>query len=195
MADSFKERISAVDLAAMTPSQSAAAQDLLSGPRGAVRGPFAVLLNSPGAFTPVQNLGAYLRYESPLPTRLRELAILVTARHWRQDYEWQAHSVIARQAGLSDAAMDAVAKGLVPDDLSEDERAVFDFCSELHIDKGVCDTNFSRAESLLGSVLVLELCAVCGYYAMLAMVMNVARNPLPSPNSVFGTQPSGRVSE
>ena len=80
MRDETTPRIAAVDPEAMTPAQHAAAAVVAAGPRGSVRGPFAVLLNSPGAFAAAQGLGAYLRFESPIPANLRELAILATAR-------------------------------------------------------------------------------------------------------------------
>lgn len=179
-------RIAAVALEAMTAEQRAAAAELVAGPRQSVRGPFAVLLNSPGVFVPAQALGAYLRFESPMPANLRELAILVTASHWRQDYEWQVHSKLALEAGLTEAAIAAIAARETSDALTPQESIVLHFCRQLHETGAVDDQAFSKAEALLSPAGVIDLCAVCGYYAMLAMVMNVARNPLPTAHSPFG---------
>ena len=178
-------RIAAVEDASMTPDQLAAANIVRAGPRGAVRGPFAVLLNSPGAFSAAQGLGAYLRYESSLPANLRELAILTTARHWRQDYEWRVHAAIARDAGVNDRTIQSLADGASVEDLSPEEAVVHAFCQELHRTNNVDDETFNAAEQLLGAAGVIDLCALCGYYALLAMVMNVARNPAPATPSPF----------
>ncbi|NKJ44809.1 carboxymuconolactone decarboxylase family protein [Novosphingobium sp. SG720] len=178
-------RIAAVTPEAMTADQRAAADALAAGPRQAVRGPFAVLLHSTGVFGPAQALGAYLRFESTIPARLRELAIIATARHWRQDYEWQVHAPLARDAGLAEAAIAAIAAGDVPQDLAPDECTVLDFTRQLHATGQVDDETFTRAQALLAPAGVVELCAICGYYAMLAMVMNVARNPSPPNPSAF----------
>jgi len=170
----------------MTAQQREAAHALASGPRGSVRGPFAVLLNSPGVFGPVQALGAYLRFDGALPANLRELAILVTARHWRQDYEWGVHSRIALEAGVDSQSIAAIAAGSEPSGLSAQEQVVYAFCRQLHASTTVDDDAYASVERLLGQAGVIDLCAICGYYAMLAMVMNVARYPLPEGNSAFG---------
>lgn len=179
-------RIFSVDPASMTPRQRSAAEIVAAGPRGSVRGPFAVLLNSPGTFDAAQALGAYLRFESPIPARLRELAILATARHWRQDYEWTVHAVLASEAGVSPRSIETLAKGSTVVDLTPEEAIVLRFCEQLHRSGNVDDETFARAEQILGTESVIDLCAVCGYYALLAMVMNVARNPLPATPSPFG---------
>lgn len=178
-------RIAAVIASERTPAQQAAAAAVEAGPRGAVRGPFAVLLNSPGAFAAAQGLGAYLRFESDMPATLRELAILATARHWRQEYEWRAHAIIARDAGLSALAIETLAAGGAVEGLSDAQAVVLAFCRELHQTTTVADATFEAASALLGDAGVIDLCMVCGYYATLAMVMNVARNPLPATPSPF----------
>ena len=191
MQNKQKPRIASVTADAMTVGQRAAADIVAAGPRQSVRGPFAVLLNSPGVFAPAQALGTYLRFENAMPANLRELAILVTARHWRQDYEWRVHSAIALDAGLNHAAIAAIAAGDQPPGLTGQEAIVYEFCRQLHATTSVDDAVFARAERLLGPDGVIDLCAICGYYAMLAMVMNVARNPLPDGNSPFGQNPTG----
>ncbi|MDR3516648.1 MAG: carboxymuconolactone decarboxylase family protein [Azospirillaceae bacterium] len=178
-------RIAAVAATMMTPEQQSAADVVTAGPRGGVRGPFAVLLNSPGAFSAAQGLGAYLRFQSALPANLRELAILTTARHWHQDYEWRIHAAIAQEAGVSERAIESLAAGGSVQGLSPEESIVHAFCHQLHRTNDVDNATFSAAERLLEPAGVIDLCAVCGYYALLAMVMNVARNPVPVTPSPF----------
>ena len=170
-------RIASVSSETMTEAQRSVAAAAASGPRGGVRGPFAVLLHSPQAFDAAQRLGAYLRFESPLRADLRELAILVTARAWKQPYEWRAHAPLAEQAGVDPRAIDALAHGRKPTTLSTDQALVWQFCSQLHAETKVDDAVFAAVQSLIGEAGVIDLSVVCGYYAMLAMVINVAQNP------------------
>ena len=111
-----------------------------------------------------------------MPERLRELAILVTARHWRQPYEWLAHVGPALKAGVSVEALDRLAEGEDPARLlTAQERVVHGFVSQTHSQGEVDDATFAAARDLLGERGVVELLGLCGYYAMLAMVMNVSR--------------------
>src|ERR671913_2409487 len=71
-------------------------------------GPFIALLASPELMTRVSTLGEYLRFRSALPPKLSELAILITAAHWRQQYEWDVHAPIALKAGIPHAVIDAI---------------------------------------------------------------------------------------
>ncbi len=87
--------------AALSAAQRRVVDAITQGPRGRLSGPFVALLRSPELCQRTQLLGEYLRYDSSLPPRLRELAILATARHWRQDYEWNSHAPLAERAGSS----------------------------------------------------------------------------------------------
>jgi len=158
---------------------------LIQGPRGKIEGPFIPLLRSPVFMDRAQQVGAFIRYESVLPDVLRELAILVTARVWDQAIEWSIHAPIARKDGLSRAAIAAMAQDLRPDDLSEAEAAVHDYCVELHRTQGVSDGLYARVLALIGEEALMDLTGLCGYYAMLAMIMNVARTPLPAGEPRF----------
>ncbi len=163
----------------LTSDQRRAAAALEQGRRGALFGPFIPMLRSPSFMDRAQRLGEYLRYDSAIPLRLRELAILMTARHFRQAYEWHVHAPAATQAGLAAPTLTAIAEGRRPETLQADEATVYDFCVELHGGHEVSDATYARARALLGEQGVIDLCGVCGYYGLLALVMNVARTPLP----------------
>ncbi len=163
----------------LTSDQRRAAAALEQSRRGALFGPFIPLLRSPELLDRAQRLGEYLRYDSAIPRRLRELAILVTARHFRQAYEWHVHAPAAVESGLAERTVAAIAEGRRPQSLQVDEAAVYDFCAELHGGHAVSDATYARAHALLGEQGVIDLCGVCGYYGLLALVMNVARTPLP----------------
>jgi len=120
-----------------------------------------------------------VRFESSLPARLNELAILVTARYWGAQFEWHAHRQFAERAGLSPAIADAIAEGRRPAALQADEAAVYDFCKALHETKQVGDAAWRAALERFGERGVVDLIGACGYYAIVSMVLNATRHPLP----------------
>lgn len=135
-------------------------------------GPFIPLLASPELMTRLSAVGEYLRYRSPLPPRLRELAILVTAAHWRQPYEWEIHAPIALEAGLPQDVLDALWAGEAPRDLDTEQQAVYDLCTALHRDRTIFPALRDRARAALGEQGAMDAIGICGYYALLAMVLN-----------------------
>jgi 4-carboxymuconolactone decarboxylase len=163
----------------LTEAQRHAAQELAAGPRGGVFGPFIPLLRSPELLSPLQKAGEYLRYRSALAARLSEFAILVVSRHWTQQTEWHIHRPIAERAGVAPTVIEALAARRRPDGMAPDEAVVYDFLQELQSRHAVSDDTYGRALTLFGERGVVDLVGICGYYTTLAMVMNVARTPLP----------------
>jgi 4-carboxymuconolactone decarboxylase len=163
----------------MTEAQRTAAAELASGPRGEVRGPFNVLLRSPELMSPVQKVGEYLRFRCQLDRRIAEMATLIAARHWTQLYEWQAHHPLALKAGLKAEVAQAIAEGRRPTGMATDEEVVYDLLTEALQNKSVSDATYDRGVKQFGEQNLVDLLAIAGYYAMLAMMLNVARTPLP----------------
>ena len=162
----------------MTEGQKRVYAAIASGPCGGVRGPFVVLLRSPELADRVQKLGEHLRFNSTLPPRLNEFAILVNARYWGSKYEWYAHRPLAITGGLAESIADDVAQGTRPAGMEDDEAVVFDFCSVLHRQHFVDDALFQRAVTALGEQGVVDLIGVSGYYTLVSMVLNVVEVPL-----------------
>ncbi len=175
-----RERMPIIPDDQMTDAQKAAAATFAEGRGYAVRGPFAAMLRSPEVMLRAKAMGDYLRFKSTLPPRLNELAIIVTARHWGQSYEWHAHRPLAEKGGLRAEIADAIADGRRPTAMSIDEEAVYDFATELHVNKCVSDPTYARALALFGEKGIIDLTAVNGYYTLIAMVLNVARTALPA---------------
>lgn len=172
-------RMAAIDPANMSEEQKAAAAELAAGPRGQVRGPFNVMLRSPGLMSPLQKVGEYLRFKCKLERRIAEMATLIAAREWTQVYEWSAHHPLALKAGLKPEVADAIADGRRPTAMAEDEEIVYDLLTETFRNKSVSDYTYDRAVKKLGESNVVDLVAIAGYYALLGMLMNVARTELP----------------
>ena len=181
MTKQLPPRLPQLDEKDLTDAQRRVADAIKSGPRGKIVGPFWPLLRAPELADLVQQVGAYLRYESPLPGRLREWATLVTAQHWRQGFEWASHSVLAEAQGVALATLAELAAGRRPVTMTPEEAIIYDFCTELYRERGVSDARYAAARALLGEQGVVELCALSGYYTLLSMVMNVARTPAPEP--------------
>jgi 4-carboxymuconolactone decarboxylase len=168
----------------MTPEQRALIEHVLAGPRDSLGGPFNVMLRSPEVGDKLQDFGASMRFMSSIPAKLRELAIILTARHWTQEYEWLVHRRAAESAGLDVAIIEAIAEGRRPASLDADEKIVYDFCTELLTEHTVGDATFAAAKTLLGERGVVDVIALMGYYQTIAMMLNVDRYPLPP-----GTEP------
>ena len=164
----------------MTSRQREAYEGIVSGPRKGAVGPFNALLRSPDVADRVQRVGEYVRFQTTIPAPLNELAILITGRFWSAQFEFWAHSRLARTAGLPDAVIDAVAEGRRPSPMSDDERIVYDFCTEMFRDKAVSDVAFKAVVDRFGEQGVIDLIAACGYYSIVSMVLNVDRYPLPA---------------
>ena len=146
---------------------------------GPIGGPFNVWLRSPGIGDCVQKLGEEIRFRSSLPSKLNEMAIMITARFWTSQYEWFAHCKLALAAGLDPAIAQDIAEGRRPAKMDADEAIIYDFSQELHEKHGVSDANYKRALDRFGERGVFDLIAVNGFYSLVSMCLNVDRTPLP----------------
>ena len=171
------ERMPEMTLEQMTPAQRSIAEAIMSGPRGRMSGPFNAWLRSPVLADRLQKVGEYVRFKCKLGLRINEMAAVMAARHWTQQYEWEAHCRWGRKFGVKQAIIDAIAEGRRPEKMARDEAVVYDFFSELFANKSVSDATYARAKTQFGEAGVIDLLGVVGYYTMLAMVMNVARTP------------------
>lgn len=175
----MSDRLPPIADAEQTAGQRAAVRELVSGPRGQLAGPFVPLLRSPELMRRVQKVGEYLRFESALPARVKELAILVTARRWNQGYEWSFHLPLALKAGVTRETAQAIAAGRRPAGLTAEETAAYDLLEAVLASSPVGDRVYAAALAAFGETGVVELIAFGGYYGLLAMVMNAAGTPAP----------------
>ena len=176
----------------LTPEQQKLAQSLIAGPRGGgdagpdavgkmlKRGPFNAYMRSPELGEALQKVGERVRFNTSLPLRLNEFAILITARHWTSQYEWYAHHSLAMKAGLDPKVAADLALNKRPAGMKDDEAAVYDFCTQLHRAKKVSDAAYKRAVALFGEKGVMDLIGVSGYYTVVSMTLNVAEKQVPA---------------
>jgi 4-carboxymuconolactone decarboxylase len=164
----------------MTPEQKAVAAAVRASPRKGLPGPFHALLRSPDLADRVRALGDYIRYGNSLSAPLRELVILIVARFWSAQYEWQAHRRIAIEAGLDPSVAEAIAQNRRPPKLSADETLVYDFMHELVTEKDVSDATYAAAIERFGERSVLDMIATGGYFSFVSLILNAKRHPLPA---------------
>ena len=164
-------RLPALDPSRMTAAQKTVYDAIASGPRGGVRGPLAIWLHRPHFADKAQQLGQYCRYETCLPPRLSELAILTTARLWDAAYEWQAHVPHALAAGLEQHIIDALAGDNTPDFADDRDQLVYELTRELNLSRALSDDTYNRADRLLGQDATVDLIGLLGYYGLISMTI------------------------
>ena len=169
----------------MTPAQKKSVE-MLSATRGpaGVAGPFVPLLRSPEFMDRLQNVGEYLRFKSSLPQKLVEMTILMIGRQWTSQYEWFTHYPLALKQGLKQDVATALADGRRPNGMTDEEEMVWDFNTELMLNKSVSDATYARMVKKFGEQGAVDLAGVNGYYTTLAMMMSMAHTPSPSSPAV-----------
>ena len=177
------DRLPPFDAAHASPEQKAVLDEIQSGPRGNLDGPFLGWIHSPALAQHAQRLGAFCRYQTGLPTRLSELAILVTAARWRAQAEWHIHYPIARAAGVPQALAEAIRAGRPPQFEDADDALIHAFATELYDRQRVSDPTYARTVERFGPQVTVNLVGLLGYYALVAMTLNV-----------FGMRANGQAS-
>jgi 4-carboxymuconolactone decarboxylase len=177
------ERMGAIAEAEWTSEQRAAVEAFSAGRGYPPLGPFWVMLRSPEVMLRAKAMGDYLRFRNRLPKDISEMVILQTARAWSQSFEWTQHARYAREAGLADDIIAAIADGRRPDKLSAAQQTAYEFTAELQTNKRVSDSTYAKAVTAFGEPGVIDLIGLQGYYTLLAMMMNVARTPVASDDA------------
>lgn len=180
-----QDRMPPIAAGKLTDAQKKAIDEFKTARGNDIGGPFVPLLRSPEVMTRARAMGDYLRFKSALPPRLSEFVILMTARKWTQNYEWNAHAPLALKGGLAPEVIDAIADGRRPPRMSRDEQALYDLVDELERNQSVSDPTYASAVAAVGEQGLIDAVAIVGQYTMLAMVLNTARTPLPD-----GAQPA-----
>lgn len=173
-------RYQKLDPAQMNPAQKAVVDEIVSGKRGRFGGPFEILVRAPEVCKHLARLGEYLRWGSSLPPALSELAICLTARHIRANYEWHAHAPLAIEGGVPAAALEAIRTGGTPQFQAKDQALVYKLVSELIDTKRLSDASFAQGIAAFGEQGVVELGTIIGYYTAIGNALNMFEVALPS---------------
>ena len=167
------------------PSEQISSFDALVERLGSVPpyGPGSAMIHVPEALKMVYELNDVLRVRSTLSKKIRELAMLVTARELDCQHIWNAHAPAGRTAGLSDEIVDAVRDKSSLAQLPADEASVVNYGREFFRTHKVSRGAFQSALEQFGTRGIVELTMLMGSYSMLAFAIN-AFDPDLAPNSL-----------
>ena len=149
---------------------------------GGLVGPFNAPLHAPGTGKRVVALGEALRFETEIDNRLLELAVCTVGAHWRSNFEWFAHSRMAKEAGISEEAVAAIERGEEPPLDKADEQAVYALTRGLLTDGRVSDEVYHAAQGHVGDRGMVELTQLIGYYCLVSLTLNTFQIELPPGN-------------
>ena len=169
----------------MTPEQQRVHDAIVGGPRGSIRGPFLAWLANPAFADAAQKVGEYCRFGTTLPRDLAELAICVTAAHYRAEFEWWAHARMAHEAGLPPAVTDAIRRGREPRLDTVAARSVYRTAVALNRRHRLSDAEFAEAREVLGEQALVDVVGLCGYYALVSLTLNAFEVPVPDGSRAF----------
>ena len=165
----------------LTPAQKAWAEELAAPPRNGkiTNPPFRAYIRSPDLAPKLTALAEYLRWHTSLPPRLSELAILITARQWTAQYEWYAHYPHAIEGGLDPKVAAAIAAGKRPENMRDDETALYDLVTSLYRDKKVSDAVYKAALENFGERGIMDIIGIIGYYDLVSMTLITMQAGMP----------------
>jgi 4-carboxymuconolactone decarboxylase len=159
--------------------QQIVADLITNGPHGKVMGPYPAWLQSPELAKRARALSEYLRFQSAPSKRLAELAILITGRYWKAEFEFYAHAELARKAGLEEHIIEALAAGRRPEFTQTEDVVVYELCTEMLDSRRISDATYKRGLETFGMQTLVELVAIMGYYCMVSITLNAFEAPLP----------------
>src|SRR5260370_28892426 len=157
-------------------------EQILRGSSVGLAGPYNPLLRSPVLGQRMFDLLYYLRWNTSVPLRLNEFAILIIGRQWRSQVEWFAHAPLAIKSGLSPDIVAELKANKRPSNMKPEEAVVYDFVTELTQQHAVSDATFKRAREILGEQQVVDLTAVARTYVTVALVLAMAEQGVPPGN-------------
>jgi 4-carboxymuconolactone decarboxylase len=181
-----EERFSELHLDQLSADQQKMVTMLATPPRNSQinSGPFNAYARSPALGVLLLQVSDFVRFNSSLPPRLSEFAIMIAARQWSQLYEWRAHYPLAIKGGLNRQILVDLGAGNKPQSMKEDEAALYDFCTEMYRNKNVSDASFNAALAKFGERGIMDLIGIIGYYDLVSMALIVQQttgNPGDEP--------------
>jgi 4-carboxymuconolactone decarboxylase len=179
MPDNAEPRLAQLTEETMSARQKEVAARITNFTVHGIGGPFNVMLRSPEAAAAMMDLGHYLRFDTGIDDRLVEIAILIHARAWTDQYEWARHIDRARDAGVSEAIIDDLRQGKRPSAMADDEAVVFDYCVESEVNHRVGDDTYGRALAMFGEKGVVDFAILIGNYHIVSLLLALNNIGLP----------------
>jgi len=181
------KRFPQITLEQLPPDARPLGEEIMAISSVGLGGPYNVMLRSPVFADRMKRLLDYLRFNTSLPTRLNEFAILIQGKVWSSQVEWYAHYPLALKAGLPQQVADDLKSGIRPRNMKPDEAVVYDVSMEMIQNHQISDALFQKSKAILGDQQLVDLVAVSGTYVTVAMLLALgqemppAGKPLPFP--------------
>src|SRR5215471_9700531 len=166
------------------PAEHRHVYDDIAVSRGRVQPNFKILLNNPLATARMAALGGYVRFETPLSSRVKMLAVLATAREFDGDYVWTANLPQARDAGVDEATIQAIRERRAPQGLVPEDALIVQFTLELLRQHRITDATFQAVQQKLGDAGVIDLLILIGYYGSLSHSLSALEVMPPVPSAL-----------
>jgi 4-carboxymuconolactone decarboxylase len=173
-------RFPQLTLEQLHPYQKPLGEQIMKVSSVGLAGPYNPILRSPVMGQRMFDLLYYLRWNSSVPLRLNEFAILIIGRQWRSQVEWYAHAPLAIKAGLSPEVVADLKAQKKPGNMKADEALVFDFVTELTTNHQVSDATFARARQIFSEQQIVDLTTISGTYVTVAMLLSMAEEGVPA---------------
>jgi 4-carboxymuconolactone decarboxylase len=177
------QRFPLLNLDKLDDQQRPFADEILKVASIGTSGPFNMLLRSPVIGLRIFAMLEYLRFNTSVPSKLNEFAILIQARLWTSQVAWSVHYPLALKTGLPQAVADDLKVGKRPASMQPDEATVYEFCMDLTKDHVVSDATFKKAQELFSDQQIVDLIMVSGAYITLGMLSNIAEDATPGGNA------------
>jgi 4-carboxymuconolactone decarboxylase len=179
MAPGKEQRFPQLTVEQLNDTQRPLGEQIMKVSRVGLGGPYNPMLRSPVFGQKMFDLLYYLRWQTSVPLKLNEFAILIIGRQWRSQVEWFAHAPLAIKAGLSPDIVAELKTGKRPSNMPAEEAIVYDFVTELTTTHQVSGATFASARQLLGEQQVVDLTAVAGTYITIAMILAMSEESVP----------------
>ena len=179
MAPGKQPRFAQLTMEQLNDTQRPLGEQIMKVSKVGLGGPYNPMLRSPVFGQKMFDLLYYLRWQTSVPLKLNEFAILIMGRQWRSQVEWFAHAPLAIKAGLSPGIVAELKTGKRPSNMPAEEAIVYDFVTELTTAHQVSDATFASARQLLGEQQVVDLTAVAGTYITIAMILAMSEESVP----------------
>jgi 4-carboxymuconolactone decarboxylase len=183
-ATSKEPRFPQLTMEQLNEAQKSLGEQVMKVSSVGLAGPYNPMMRSPVLGQRLFDLFHYLRWETSVPARLNEFAILIIGRQWRSQVEWYAHAPLAQKAGLASEIIAELKANKRPSNMAEDEAMVYDFVTELTTTQKVSDEIYARAKKLFNDQQIVDLTAVAGNYVMVAMMLAMAEESTPPGKEV-----------
>jgi 4-carboxymuconolactone decarboxylase len=178
-ATSKEPRFPQLTMEQLTDAQKSLGEQVMKVSSVGLAGPYNPMMRSPVLGQRLFDLFHYLRWETSVPTKLNEFAILIIGRQWRSQVEWYAHAPLAQKAGLSPEIIAELKASKRPASMAEDEAMVYDFVTELTTTQKVSDETYARAKKIFNDQQIVDLTAVAGNYVAVAMMLAMSEQTTP----------------